>query len=218
MNPTTTRACLAWTLALAGSLAAQDRDAVPPRPVGVRPGPAPGSFTGARPPGMPGGGTHGGSSNIGGAPAMSGGGIVGGPGMPGGPGGFRGTEKSWHCPRCQREVGQGALPPASVNCCGQTFVNGDNLHGGADRPPPGADPALPPTQPPDGAFPTNTVAPPVAASGDDPAPAGNGKLVALGVGIIVVGLMVFGAIVFLALKARRANPRPRRRRRVRDYE
>ncbi|MFO0844284.1 MAG: hypothetical protein U0797_18120 [Gemmataceae bacterium] len=119
MYPRLTRAGLASALVLVAAVAAQDRGVMP------------GSFTGARPAGAPGGSL--GGSNLGGAPA-TGGGIVGGPGMPGGLGGFRGTEKSWHCPRCQREVAKGTQPPASAVCCGQTFVNGENLHGGASAP------------------------------------------------------------------------------------
>lgn len=201
MYPRLIRAGLVGTLMMAGTLVAQDT----PRPVEQRPAVIPGSFTGARPAGVPGGGL--GGSNLGGSPT-TGGGIVGGPGMLGGIGGFRGTQKSWHCPRCQRVVAMGVLPPASTVCCGQTFVNGESLDVGADAPAL-ADPAVSTTRPPEDAPPAATSVAPVS----DPEPAGNGKLIALGVGILVVGLTTLGVVILLALRMGHGNrPRPRRRR------
>lgn len=212
MYTSTTRADLLLTLALAGSLAVGGRAAgqVRPDPVVTNPRPpvAPGSFTGARPAVMPGGGL--GGSNLGGTPTgPGGGGIVGGPGMPGG---VMGTQKSWHCPRCQREVSRGTLPPASANCCVPVFGTGTSPNGGLDTAPPNpAEPALPPTEPP-------TAAGQVIASSEPAAPAGNGKLVAVGAGIVLTGLGILGVVVFLAVRAHPGLNRPRRRRRVSDYD
>jgi hypothetical protein len=206
MHATTLRAGLLLTLAGSITFGGRAAGQVGPAPVVTSPRPpaAPGSFTGARPAVTPGSGL-GGSSNIGGAPSgLGGGGIIGGPGMPGG---VMGTQKSWHCPRCQREVGRGALPPAA-QCCGPAFVSGSSPNGGIEDVPPPADPALPPTQPPPAGH--------VTASSEPAAPAGNGKLAAVGAGVVLTGLVILGVVVFLAVRARPGFKRPRRRRPASD--
>ena len=232
MKPAT-RGWAALALALAGLLVVID--SAPAQP-GFRGG-RPGTFTG-RPPGMPG-------SNIGGMPRP--GGVIGGPGI-GGPGmvgpGIGGTVTVWSCPNCKREVGRGNLPPAMVTCCGQTYVNGKSLGFG---PPPVAPPTAPPVVPPvtpAQPAPAPFVPPAAPAEANPPPPAappvfnnpvvagvpasadasqaissGSGKLIALGVGIVLVGLLMLGGVVFLVVQSQRSGaPAPRRRRvRRRDY-
>lgn len=63
--------------------------------------------------------------NIGGS-TISGGSAVGvGMGQPG----FGGTStvRTWHCPKCNREVGRGDRAPTFVTCCGQDYANGKTL-------------------------------------------------------------------------------------------
>lgn len=50
---------------------------------------------------------------------------------PFGPAGFRGgpttsttSAKTWHCPRCNRELARGDSPPSMVHCCGLMYQNG----------------------------------------------------------------------------------------------
>lgn len=201
---------------LAGSLLAGQLSFAQVGPGGVRgiPPGVGGSNIGGRPPTMPG---HPGGGIAGGP----GGGAIGG-GM--GPNGFGPQVTSWRCPNCKREVGRGTFPPAMVTCCGTTFVNGKHLGSTFDPPPPvtNPDPAVPiappiapPTEPP----PPEVVVPaPSPTSTPAPQPSSgetNGTLfLLLGIGIIVVGLMILGGIVLLAMQnSRRGAPPPRRRRR-----
>ncbi|MFO0881700.1 MAG: hypothetical protein U0840_30750 [Gemmataceae bacterium] len=176
-----------------------------------------------RPPTMPGnvGGGALGGSNIGGSarpgagmPAMpgmapmnppaglgmprGGAGMVGGPGMPQGPKGM--PEKTWHCPRCNREVGRGPFAPTFVSCCGQTYANGHSL--GTQNPASGFGPG-----------PGAAVVVPGGTSGGGQM----GVMLALGAGIVLVGLVILGVIAFLVLQSgKSARPAPRRRRRYDD--
>jgi hypothetical protein len=60
---------------------------------------------------------------------------------------------------------------------------------------------------------------PASADASPAVSSGSGKLIALGVGIVLVGLFMLGGVVFLVVQSQRSGAPVRRRRRVRrcDY-
>jgi DNA-directed RNA polymerase subunit RPC12/RpoP len=85
----------------------------------------PGSGKNGQPPGMPGAGQPPGMPGPGQPPGMPGGppgGKIGGPGG--------GIQRVWVCPKCNKDVGTGAFPPANCPFCGTKFINGVGGGGG----------------------------------------------------------------------------------------
>jgi hypothetical protein len=156
-------------------------------------GPRPGGITGGAP--MPGGmpGTFSGAA----------GGITGS--RPGGMGGSL-FVKIWKCPRCQRELGRGEFPPASVTCCGQTYVNGRSLGFS-----PFSGPASSSSSSAPGFFGGGSAGGPGAGTSRF-----NARFILIGGGIVVFGLLILGGVVVLVIQSQRPS-RPKRRRVRVDY-
>jgi hypothetical protein len=194
-----------------------------PRP-GAATGGISGTISGTRP-GMTIGGTNIGGPGprpgtaIGGASGM---GVTGGMGITGGMGAIGGMTTIYTCPNCRREVGRGNSPPAMVNCCGTTYVNGKSLRFG---PGPGAagpgaggggNPVIPPSQPFQPS-PSTTYGTPDPAS--TAASGFSGMTLAIGVGVVLFGLVILGGVIVLIVQSQKkgAGVPSRRRRGREDY-
>ena len=94
-------------------------------------------------------------------------------------------EKIWTCPTCKRELGRGLTPPASVVCCGQTFTNG---------------------------LPSQPFSP---ADLSGAASTAGGVFIAMGIALILFGLVVLGGVGFLVVQSQRSAMPPLKRRRPR---
>jgi hypothetical protein len=166
------------------------------------------------------------------------------------PGGFNGgmgrggIGLGWRCPKCG-QTGAGAIPPGTCPGCGVRFVNGmgNGSAGGIMGGQVGPNPPMPPggVNPPPNTPPGGFVPPPMNPG----APAGNpdnqvnvgssidnssnssessgkGKMIALVIGIIVVGVFVLLGGTFLMIYTMKSNSsgssRRRRRRREDDED
>jgi hypothetical protein len=120
-------------------------------------------------------------------------------------------EKTWHCPKCNRQLGTGLLPPASATCCGTTYVGGHGL--------PGFNPPPMPANPDPVAPPVPVFAPPAPAPAAAPAASSfNGGIIASIIGIVLFGLFIVAGVAVMIIQNQAASrpSRPRRRRRDED--
>jgi hypothetical protein len=121
-------------------------------------------------------------------------------------------EKSWHCPKCNRQLGTGLLPPASATCCGTTYVGGHGLPGFNPPPmPANPDPVVPPA-------PAPVFVPPAPAPAAPAASSFNGGIIASIIGIVLFGLFIVAGVAVMIIQNQAASrpSRPRRRRRDED--
>jgi hypothetical protein len=130
------------------------------------------------------------------------------------PGGFDGGMGiGWRCPKCG-QTGQGAIPPETCPGCGVRFMNGvgNGSAGGLMGNPPGA-----PMNPGFNPAPNNSGAnfgPGVPSFDDQPQSSSKRKvLIALVVGVILVGIVVFACGAFLVVHNLRSDDSTVRRRR-----
>src|SRR5262249_662662 len=169
-------------------------------------------------------------SNIGGMP-RPGGGAIGGPRL--GAPRLRGSATPSGLPPPQRAGGPAPPPPPPGDPSRPAPPNSPSPRLPPPPPAPRAPrppPALLPRAHPAEAHPPPPAAPPVfnnpvvagvpaSADASQAISSGSGKLIALGVGIVLVGLLMLGGVVFLVVQSQRSGaPAPRRRRvRRRDY-
>jgi hypothetical protein len=130
-------------------------------------------------------------------------------------GGF--TERVWHCPKCNREVGRGLTPPALVSCCGIDYVNGK---------PRGRSGIQLPFLGGSGNSGSNANTPasnPFVPDDSGSSSSGTGKLIAVGVVVVVFGIAILGGVIFLVVQSGKGAGPVRRRRprsddRIRDRD
>jgi hypothetical protein len=153
------------------------------------------------------------------------------------PGGFNGgmgrggIGLGWRCPKCG-QTGAGAIPPGTCPGCGVRFANGmgngsaGGIMGGqvGPNPPMPPAPAANPPQPFGGGNPDNqvNVGSSIDNSSNSSESSGKGKMIALVIGIIVVGVFVLLGGTFLMIYTMKSNSsgvsRRRRRRREDDED
>jgi hypothetical protein len=123
----------------------------------------------------------------------------------------RTTQTIWQCPKCKREVGRGAIPPANVTCCGIQYVNGRPV-GAANIPALANPPVANPNQ-----FDAPQVTPPGgdSATASDSSSSSKGSSVAIAVGVVVLGLLLLGGVGLVVFFVARGSAAPPKRRRPR---
>jgi hypothetical protein len=126
--------------------------------------------------------------------------------IPPGPGSIGGGfgERIWQCPKCKREVGRGPTPPALVSCCGTEYVNGQS-RGRSGIPLPWLG----------GSSSSSGSSSSTPVSSDSGSSSGTGRLIALGIGVVVFGLAILGGVIFLVVQSQKGGAAPARRRRPR---
>jgi hypothetical protein len=109
----------------------------------------------------------------------------------------------WKCPTCGRQVGSGPTPPASVTCCGQTYINGKSLGFG----PAAAAPVMPPV--------FNPPAPTTSSSTGSFASGGltssSGWSIAVSIGIVLAGAVVLIGAALMVVYGQVGPEKSRRR-------